>query len=239
MYFPVKELYKEFPGNTGDILFHSTIVDAPKGKLTGPAVKDTSFLMSVIGANELVSKVIVATAFGTGPGFFNVGQIPSTTNIPSITPASGSIWGVDSSNRTIITSSFSQINQAYGLLKQKLTPLSQLDETQQLFTVKSGDEIKFENQESKVFTVVNVIPPNEAINGELSVELDKEVSSAIDTQIFLIRRFASDGSSIIFNQRKPPGPSGPAFIKPRFVTEDLNKDVDQFIQELKSKNLLT
>ncbi len=202
----------------------------------------TSYLYKVI------TIVSLSTQYGTSDGNFDISQIPSTVNISPVPAAAMPIWGVDSSNRTIITSSIIEINQSYGFLKQKRIISSSFtasgtpaltDETQQLFTVKPGDEIKFEGQESKVFTVVNVQSPSQSPTSELLVELDREVSPAIDLNLFLLRRFEPDGSSVIFNQIKPPGPSGTAFIKPRFTTEALNKDVDQFIQDLKSKNLLT
>ena len=169
--------------------------------------------------------------------YFNIGSIPSPTGID---PISGSIWALSgSSPTTAITSSNSNLLLSYSILKQKLITGSGMDETQQVFTVQPGDQFKFQDDESKVYEVASVTEPNQDVNGNLTVNFTKTVSPAIDLNYFLIRRFASDGASIIFDELKPGiNPSGPAFIKPRFTSEVLDKDIDQFIQDLKSKTIL-
>lgn len=167
---------------------------------------------------------------------FETSQIPSATTDTLIT---GPMWEFSASRQDVLTSTNNTLNRSYNFLKQEPIPNSGFNNTQFIFTVEPGDQFRFQNDESKVYNVINVIAPDQEPEGKIKLFLDRNVSTAINKDYFLIRRFVDDGSYIIFDENKPAGASGAAFIKPRFTTNILNKDVDQFIQDLKSKNLLT
>ena len=169
---------------------------------------------------------------------FDVSQIPSATT-DSFLNITGSFWGYSGSSLNVISSSQSPLSQNYNFLKQKSIPNSGFNQSQLLFTIEPGDQFRFQDNEERVFNVVSVSTPDQNPEGKIFVTLDRNVSTLINKDYFLIRRFVDDGSYIIFDEDKPAGASGAAFIKPRFTTDILNKDVDQFIQDLKSKNLLT
>tara|TARA_R110001599_G_scaffold231508_1_gene430732 strand:- start:77 stop:526 length:450 start_codon:yes stop_codon:yes gene_type:complete len=149
------------------------------------------------------------------------------------------MWEFSASRQDVLTSTNNTLNQSYNFLKQEPIPNSGFNNPQFLFTVEPGDQFRFQNDESKVYNIINVIAPDQEPEGKIKLFLDRDVSTSINKDYFLIRRFVDDGSYIIFDENKPAGASGAAFIKPRFTTDILNKDVDQFIQDLKSKNLLT
>ena len=206
------------------------------------AINDTFYVKINVNFYQSTSYLSPITTLDSSSPFqypyFNIGSIPQPTGID---PISGSIWALSGSSPTsTILSSNNNLLLSYGILKQSLITGSGMDETQQVFTVQPGDQFKFQDDESKVYKVASVIEPNQDINGNLTVNFTRTISPAINLDYFLIRRFASDGASIIFDEIKPGiNPSGPAFIKPKFTSKALDKDIDQFIQDLKSKNLLT
>jgi len=215
---------------------------------SGHAPAEYTFDISgTVLSNKLVAghvyKVLVDLSnFGPTSGTILSGATFETSQIPSATTdalITGSMWEFSSSRQDVLTSTNNTLNQSYNFLKQEPIPDSGFNNTQFLFTVEPGDQFRFQNDESKVYNVINVITPDQEPEGKIKVFLDRDVSTSVNKDYFLIRRFVEDGSYIIFDENKPAGASGAAFIKPRFTTDILNKDVDQFIQDLKSKNLLT
>lgn len=215
---------------------------------SGHAPAEYTFDISgTVLSNELVAghvyKVLVDLSnFGPTSGTILSGATFETSQIPSATTdalITGSMWEFSASRQDVLTSTNNTLNQSYNFLKQEPIPDSGFNNTQFLFTVEPGDQFRFQNDESKVYNVINVITPDQEPEGKIKVFLDRDVSTSVNKDYFLIRRFVKDGSYIIFDENKPAGASGAAFIKPRFTTDILNKDVDQFIQDLKSKNLLT
>ena len=190
-----------------------------------------------------VYKVLVDLSnFGPTSGTISSGATFETSQIPSATTdalITGSIWEFSASRQDVLTSTNNTLNRSYNFLKQEPIPNSGFNNTQFLFTVEPGDQFRFQDDESKTYNVINVIAPDQEPEGKIKVFLDRDVSTVINKDYFLIRRFVEDGSYIIFDENKPAGASGAAFIKPRFTTDILNKDIDQFIQDLKFKNLLT
>ena len=116
---------------------------------------------------------------------------------------------------------------------------------------KRGDEIRFEGDENKVFTIANssitppqtiVIPPPISITinlpSTLTIVLDRPITGSIDINKFLFRRYVDDASAILFEGLMPQGWQPPAIIRPEFTTPGLNKNIDQIILELTEKGLL-
>ena len=189
---------------------------------------DFTSISALLGSNWGL-KVLAGSFFGTS-------QLPSATTNPLIT---GSMWEFSASRQDVLISENNNLNSSYDFLKQQKITDSGFNETSFLFTIEPGDQFRFQDDESKVYEVIRTTPPSLDPNGNTIVFLNKEVSTSVDKNYFLIRRFVEDGSYIIFDENKPAGASGAAFIKPRFTTKALDKDIDQFIQDLKSKNLLT
>lgn len=204
-------------------------------------------LRSTVLAADLVTghqyKVLVnVTNFGGGSISVDPGANFITSQIPSPTIdhiVSGSFWGYSGSRKDVLTGSQDPLNQNYNFFTQKQIAGSGFRNNSYIFTILPGDQFRFEDDESKVFNVTRVIDPNFNSEGKIIIFLDKEISTSINKDYFLIRRYVGDGSFIIFDENKPAGSSGPAFIKPKFTTSEMDKDIDFFIQDLKSKNLLT
>jgi hypothetical protein len=172
--------------------------------------------------------------------FFQLTQIP----IPqgnSMIDVGDPIWGYYSSSLdlSILSGSQANLNNNYGFLTQDPMEGSGFNSPYIKFTIEPGDEFRFEDDESKVFMVNDVIPPKDNPSGKIIVYLDKPVAASINKNYFLIRRYIPDGSFIIFESEKPSGESGPSFIKPEYITNKLKDNLGDYITDLKSKNLLT
>jgi len=68
-----------------------------------------------------------------------------------------------------------------------------------------NDEIRFENNESKVFKVTEVIPPAQSSNGKLKLILDGNIPPSTNKDFFLIRRYVYSPNSIVLNTFFPYG----------------------------------
>jgi hypothetical protein len=68
-----------------------------------------------------------------------------------------------------------------------------------------NDEIRFENNESKVFKVTEVIPPGESSNGKLKLKLDGNIPPSTNKDFFLLRRYVYSPNSIVVDQLFPYG----------------------------------
>jgi hypothetical protein len=111
------------------------------------------------------------------------------------------------------------------------------------WSIKYGDEFRFEGREDRVYQVKQAA----VVNGSgltkplLVVELNQPVptSGSVNFDKFLIRRYVDDASQIVMEGFKPTDSSGPYIVRPEFVAPELDKSVDQFILDLTQKGLIT
>jgi hypothetical protein len=111
------------------------------------------------------------------------------------------------------------------------------------WSIKYGDEFRFEGKEDRVFVVSKTsIISNGGIAGSpiLAVELNQPIptSGSVNFDQFLIRRYVDDASQVLIEGFKPVGSSGPYIVRPEYIVSELNRDVDDFILILKEKNLI-
>tara|TARA_Y100000385_G_scaffold272168_1_gene312782 strand:- start:1125 stop:7223 length:6099 start_codon:yes stop_codon:yes gene_type:complete len=186
-----------------------------------------------------------ANPVGTGGYEFEIeqctillNQFPSSVLNPDI-DINDTIWGYSSSRLDVITGSNDQLNTFYNFLVQEPLIGSGFPSTSLIFTIEPGDQFRFQDDEFKVYNVIRVIPPSEDPEGKIIVYLDKEISPSINKDYFLIRRYVKDGSFLIFDSNKPTGSSGPAVIKPQYVTKPLEKSSESFVLLLAERGLIT
>jgi hypothetical protein len=113
------------------------------------------------------------------------------------------------------------------------------------WSIKYGDEFRFEGREDRIYqvkqaTVVNLDVLSSQIPF-LVVEFNQPVptSGSVNFNQFLIRRYVDDASQILIEGFKPINSSGPYIVRPEFTTPELNKSVDQIILDLTQKGLIT
>ena len=73
------------------------------------------------------------------------------------------------------------------------------------WSVLINDEIRFENNESKVFKITGVTPPEESPNGKLQLILDGNIPPSTNKDFFLLRRYVYSPNSIVVDQFFPYG----------------------------------
>jgi hypothetical protein len=190
--------------------------------------------------------------------YFNTPQNPLPNPLPSASVATGSVWNyptsstynqASSSNAGIIfiplTSSVLNVYYDVAGVRQQDISASGFNTIDTDWSVKIGDEFRFEGREDRVFMVKKVFPPttfaSERISrtGSLEVHLDKSIPSAsINLDHFVIRRYADDASIITFEGFKPANSEGPFIVSPQYVVPELDKNIDTFITDLTQKGLL-
>ena len=73
------------------------------------------------------------------------------------------------------------------------------------WTVNIGDEIKFQNSETQVYTVINVTPPQDTSDNKLVLALDRAVPASINKDFFILRRYRYSPNTVILNSLFPYG----------------------------------
>ncbi len=73
------------------------------------------------------------------------------------------------------------------------------------WTVEVGDQIKFQNTELQVYTVLEVTPPENTADNRLVLKLDRPVPASIQKDFFILRRFRYSPNTVILNSLFPYG----------------------------------
>ena len=117
------------------------------------------------------------------------------------------------------------------------------------WSVESGDEIRFNNDESLVYKVIEIFPPisqpiigDEKI-GRLKLILDREISPNANLNFFLIRRYVVDKGNVIIDIPKPYGqPVAPntatGLMFPQFTVKELSTTPDEVLKNLLEQKLI-
>jgi hypothetical protein len=177
--------------------------------------------------------------------------IPSIDIPPPYNP--NTLWGYPNPTTypNVITSSNPGLVEAYGnlLIKQTDIPNSGFNPISIPWSIKYGDEFRFEGMETYTFMVNKIFPPEElsperiSPTGSIEVHFDNNLPinstpSIFNLDHFLIRRYINDASLILLEGFKPIGSQGPFILKPEYCSPELNKNIDQFILDLTQKGLL-
>ena len=188
-------------------------------------------------------------------GNYSITQTPIPT-LP-ITVGNNNIWGYlnKTTHPSIITSSFAVSESLAALYGDP--NVKQIDITNSGFntiilpwSIKTGDEFRFEGEEISTYMVKKAYGPNErgsdrvSQTGSIEVHFDKSlpISASIanfNLDHFLIRRYVDDASSILIEGFKPTGSTGPFILTPEYSVKELNKSIGKYITILTEKNLLS
>ena len=189
---------------------------------------------------------INAARYTKGGSYFKIEQSPAPTNTNITSSGTNSIWGYpDNTQLFAITASqtlsnlydkdFTQINITGSGFEPITLPWS----------LKIGDEFRFEGNEDNTFMVKDIFDVGDnrstriSSTGSLEVQFNNSLpSSSINLDHFLIRRYVEDASVIIFEGFKPTNSTGPYIISPEFISTPLKKNIDTFIVDLTQKGLL-
>jgi hypothetical protein len=184
---------------------------------------------------------------------FKISQYPIFTQ-PVTSSGVNSIWNWP--NKTtypnVITSSQTTLVNLYGDPNAKMVDItgSGFNSIALPWSIKYGDEFRFEGREDFVYQVGKIFGPAESGSGRLfqtgsiEVHLSSNLpvsasSSVFNLDHFLIRRYIDDASLILMEGFKPVNASGPYIVRPEYVVPELDKSVDEFILDLTQKGLIT
>jgi hypothetical protein len=176
-----------------------------------------------------------------------IGQIPAQTNTTIYTNGTNTLWGYpDSTKSYAITCSNSTLNQLYnnGFKMVDITG-SGFNPITLPWSIKYGDEFRFEGNEISTFMVKKAYDVGETDSNRVSPTGSVEVqfypslpTSSINLNHFVIRRYIDDASLILMEGYRPINSSGPYIVRPEYVVPELNKSVDGFILDLTQKGLI-
>ena len=150
-------------------------------------------------------------------------------------------------NNLLVTSASSELINYYGspTVYQANIIGSGFNPIVTPWSIKYGDEFRFEGKEDRVYQIKQAAVVNLNILSSqipfLVVELNQPVptSGSVNFDQFLIRRYVDDASQIIMEGFRPIDSSGPYIVRPEFIVPELNKSIDQFILDLTQKGLIT
>jgi len=187
------------------------------------------------------------------PTFLKVSQYPAYTQ-PVTSSNANSIWNWPNSSSYpyVITSSQTTLVNLYGDPNVKMVDItgSGFNPVTLPWSIKYGDEFRFEGREDFVYQVGKIFGPSESGSGRIfptgsiEVHLNSNLPISASTSVFnldhfAIRRYVDDASLILMEGFKPINASGPYIVKPEYVVPELDKSVDEFILDLTQKGLIT
>jgi len=133
----------------------------------------------------------------------------------------------------------------------------EFDPVQDPWSLEIGDEIRFENNESKVFTITSldgrqaIKPPGDldsnSISEKLQVVVSPELPDTFNGDFFVVRRYKENKNFIILDQQMPYGfpttgslepSSAPGILLPEHRVEKYNRNPDEVLKELIEKRII-
>ena len=103
------------------------------------------------------------------------------------------------------------------------------------FDIQPYDEIRFEGVEGNSYTVIS-----SSLSDRLYLYLDRNISpGGTNLNFFLIRRYVDDPAFIVLDVDKPAGDSGEGILKPEYLTNRVEGQIDTILENLQERGLIT
>ncbi len=106
------------------------------------------------------------------------------------------------------------------------------------FTVQPGDEIKFNNDESRTFLVTAVQEPTQNPEQILYITLSSKPNTAVNKDFFAIRRYVPTSNMILMKTDRVRGTQNTGILFPEYPSPRLKANYETIISNLKSKGIL-
>jgi len=207
----------------------------------GERIKAASFtsqcILTAINENQNIGTVINGVNGATFP-YFEIGEYPDQngdTSAPSLTTSvlTASV-GMNTMYRPGLIQSASTSMQNYFYMKP----------WQEWYQLIPGDKIIFENDKNNVHTITeilqNVLDSNGSSSFGLKVVPGIPTGSIINN--FCVYRILDNGAQIMIDQEKPPGTASEifkGFIKPKYISQELENKFIDIVNKLEADGLLT
>jgi len=104
------------------------------------------------------------------------------------------------------------------------------------FTFKVGDQLRFQNDETRAHTITAIGNPSTLYGPTLTITPPLVSGSNID--FFLLRRFEDSTNTVLLLGGKPGGGTSGGTLTPKYVSDALQKGTSTILANLSSKNLI-
>jgi hypothetical protein len=190
--------------------------------------KEFSYRVRVVEVDK--SSLAIAAEINPNHSYLKISQTPISANFAT---TSSAYWAVDSTDRTYVSASTGGTGlSTFYNHKQNDIEESGFTEIRYPFTIKEGDEIRFEATENFAYRINEVVREQP----QLILKLDREVPENINTNMFLVRRYIDDPSSIILDVDKPAGGTSGGILKPKFLPSGSERQLQKVVQTLRRQN---
>lgn len=125
----------------------------------------------------------------------------------------------NSANLGVITASLSM--SAFYNFYQNDISASGFNPISNPFKIQVGDEIRFENDESKTYFIYRVDEPGSQQDGRLKLYIQPSLQQNINANSVLIRRYVDDPNYILIDGVKAAGGTPGGLIHPEFITDKM------------------
>jgi len=154
---------------------------------------------------------------------FDLVQTPA----PRLKINKAGIWTTGSISGNSLTSS-AQLASIYGTRTQKPNIGSAFESASLPFTVEVGDEFRFDGKESEAYVVTDVTK-----SGKVFVNFDRDITSNVNIENFIVRRYVGDSRSIILNTIKPTGATTGGVIRPKEMNDEADIVISKIVTDLR------
>jgi len=172
-------------------------------------------------------------------GTFGLAQSP-----PNVGTVSSPYWTTGSSSSNVLTGS-KFTSDIYGLTQDPVynenNPASgsAYDRPGIPFVVNVGDQIRFGGDESVIYEVVNVDPPESNVFNDLFLTLNKPVPSSTNINSFMIRTYVDNPNFVLVDALKDSNTGGGSgFLLPEYTSQTILDKFDDIVKDLTEKGLI-
>jgi hypothetical protein len=173
----------------------------------------------------------------TQNSILQINQFPTPT--PPITVSGSGVGLFDYTQfSTVITINPEFVSNYYNnKTLQKTISGSGYNEISLPVEFKPGDEVRFEGD--KVYSIVG--SGISSITNDLFIVLNQPVTGSnflVDINQFSFTRYIDDPTSVIIEGFRPPNSQGPYIVKPKYITDKLDSNLDDYLTDFINKGVL-
>jgi hypothetical protein len=106
------------------------------------------------------------------------------------------------------------------------------------FTVQVGDEIKFNNEETKTFLVTAVQTPAQNAEQVLYITLDRKPNTSVNKDFFAIRRYVDTSNMVLMRINRVAGTQNAGVLFPEYPSDLLKVNYTRILSDLVNKGIL-
>jgi len=106
------------------------------------------------------------------------------------------------------------------------------------FTVQVGDEIKFNNEETKTFLVTAVQTPAQNAQQVLYITLDRKPNTSVNKDFFAIRRYVDTSNMVLMRINRVAGTQNAGVLFPEYPSDLLKVNYTRILSDLVNKGIL-